>query len=229
MVRVIDIAKRPANQLRSISRHRWAAGYIENESRGVLMITDLVPRAKVKKQEYMQSDGLATLLLPPAHIMHAHARELEAVMSEEDKKGTEQVCNVIAAEVSKAFEVKSPTVSILGVRPHRTDDGVCIYQKFGDYDLETSRIRLWMRTAMQKKVTSYGALLNTLCHELCHHLDVVTLGFPNTPHTRGFFERTAILYHHIKDTPRKPLVWIKQNDGTYRFDWAKIMSGRRTG
>src|SRR5262249_46774027 len=162
--------------------------------------------------EYMQSDTLATIILPPAHVLQAHAHNLEVAMSNEDKKAIEKVCNVIAETVSDSFEVAPPKVNILGVRPHRVSEGVCVYQKFGDYDLNSSVIRLWMRTAVQKKVTSFGALLNTLCHELCHHLDVVKLGFPNTPHTRGFFERNALLYHHIKNTPRRPLVWIKQSD-----------------
>jgi hypothetical protein len=191
------------------------------------MLTDSIPRAKGKKDEYIKSDNLVTLVLPPGQVLQAYARDLEASMLGEDKKEVEKLCNIIAKGVSQSFEVQTPVVKVLGVRPHRVSAGVCIYEKFGDYDLESSLIRLWMRTARQKKVTSFGTLLNTLCHELCHHLDVVKLGFPNTPHTRGFFERTAILYHHIKDTPRRPLVWIRQSDGTFRFDWAKIMSTSR--
>ncbi len=42
-------------------------------------------------------------------------------------------------------------------------------------------IRLWMRTAVRKEVTSFGTFLNTLCHEFCHHLDFHRFGFP----TRG--------------------------------------------
>jgi hypothetical protein len=188
------------------------------------MITDSVPRGKTKKQEYILSDALRTLELPSAVTLQAHARLLEAAMAGENQKEIERACNAISATVSEAFGVSTPLVSVLGVRPHRVSEGVCVYQKFGDYDLHSSRIRLWMRTARLKKVTSFGALLNTLCHELCHHLDVVQLGFPNTPHTRGFFERTALLYHHTKNTPLRPLVWVKQSDGTFRFDWARMMS-----
>ncbi|PWU01080.1 MAG: hypothetical protein C5B53_03325 [Candidatus Melainabacteria bacterium] len=188
------------------------------------MITDSIPRAKTKKQEYLLSDALRTIKPNLPRTLLAHGRLLETVMASENPKEIELVCNLIAAEVSNAFGIEAPTVKVLGVRPHRVDDGVCIYQKFGDYDLQTGQIRLWMRTARLKKVTSFGALLNTLCHELCHHLDVVELGFSNTPHTRGFFERTALIYHHIKDTPLRPLIWIKQSDGTFRFDWGRMMS-----
>jgi len=192
------------------------------------MITDSIPRAKVKKQEYMLSDALRTIQPQLPRTLLAHGRLLETVMAGENQREIERTCNLIAAEISNAFGIETPPVKVLGVRPHRVDDGVCIYQKFGDYDLQTRQIRLWMRTARLKKVTSFGALLNTLCHELCHHLDVVELGFSTTPHTRGFFERTALLYHHIKDTPIRPLIWIKQSDGTFRFDWGRMMSSGNT-
>jgi len=175
----------------------------------------------------MLSDALRTLKLPPPQALQAYAQRLEAAMAQESQLETERACHAIAAEVSEAFGVATPPLSLLGVRPHRVSEGVCVYQKFGDYDLRTSHIRLWMRTARLKKVTSFGALLNTLCHELCHHLDVVELGFPNTLHTRGFFERTALLYHHIRNTPVRPVVWLEQSDGTFRFNWAKMMSPRR--
>ncbi|MBI4533510.1 MAG: hypothetical protein HY711_06140 [Candidatus Melainabacteria bacterium] len=62
-----------------------------------------------------------------------------------------------------------------------------------------------------------------LCHEFCHHLDVVWLGFPNTFHTRGLYERAALLYHHIRSTPFRPLIWVEQPNGTFRLNWAKTM------
>ena len=42
---------------------------------------------------------------------------------------------------------------------------------FGDYNPETMLIRVWMRTAVRKEITSFGTFLSTLCHEFCHHLD----------------------------------------------------------
>lgn len=193
------------------------------------MITDTIPRSKIKKQEYLASDSLRTLILPMPEILQSQAQLLEEALANESQIEVEQSCNAIAEQLSKTLGVATPPVSILGVRPHRTSEGVCVYQKFGDYDIGTSEIRLWMRTARVKKVTSFGALLNTLCHEFCHHLDVVQLGFPNTPHTRGFFERTALLYHQAKNTPMRPLVWVKQSDGTFQIDWAKMMGAAKTG
>ena len=59
-------------------------------------------------------------------------------------------------------------------------------------------IRVWMRTAVRKQVTSFGTFLSTLCHEFGHHLDFERFGFQDSPHTRGFYERAAVLYHHAR-------------------------------
>ena len=67
-------------------------------------------------------------------------------------------------------------------------------------------IRLWMRTAVRKEVTSFGTFLNTLCHEFCHHLDFHRFRFSDSWHTRGFYERTAALYHHARGNAAEAIV-----------------------
>ena len=78
---------------------------------------------------------------------------------------------------------------------------------FGDYSPETMLIRVWMRTAVRKEITSFGTFLSTLCHEFCHHLDYQKFEFHDSWHTRGFYERTAALYHHAGGTaPKRPVL-----------------------
>jgi len=57
---------------------------------------------------------------------------------------------------------------------------------FGDYDPESKIIRVWLRTAVLKHITSFGTFLSTVCHEFCHHMDFELFGFPDSWHTRGF-------------------------------------------
>jgi hypothetical protein len=78
---------------------------------------------------------------------------------------------------------------VLATRPLRVQEVGWATELFGDYHHDNKLIRVWMRTAVQKHVTSFGTFLSTLCHEFCHHLDRERLGFPHTPHTRGFYER----------------------------------------
>jgi len=96
---------------------------------------------------------------------------------------------------------------------------------FGDYNPETILIRVWMRTAVRKQVTSFGTFLSTLCHEFCHHLDYQQFRFHNSWHTRGFYERTAALYHHARGTPRKRLFWAAMPGGRWRIDWQRTNRG----
>ena len=96
---------------------------------------------------------------------------------------------------------------------------------FGDYAPETMLIRAWMRTAVRKEVTSFGTFLSTLCHEFCHLLDFHKFKFPNSWHTRGFYERTAALYHHARGTPSKRLFWVRMPGGRWRIDWPSTNRG----
>ncbi|MGA2170351.1 MAG: CsbD family protein [Terracidiphilus sp.] len=92
---------------------------------------------------------------------------------------------------------------------------------FGDYTPETMLIRVWMRTAVRKEITSFGTFLSTLCHEFCHHLDDQKFNFADSWHTRGFYERVAVLYHHAKGTPLKKLFWVPTSGGRWRIDWPR--------
>jgi len=188
------------------------------------MITDKLPRKSADKDEYSRSDTLLSLDLPPAEALRKMASRLEQAMKIEDKKAIQSACNDIAVTVCAFYRVPPPTVRVLGARPLE-ERGDRVDETFGDYTFETQRIRLWMRTAVQEKMTSFGTLLSTLCHEICHHLDVVHFGFEHTFHTRGFYERAGLLYHHVRGTPLRPLVWDRLNDGTLRINWPKTMRG----
>ena len=114
-----------------------------------------------------------------------------------------------------------PKVRVLAARPVRVFETGAT-ELFGDYDLLAASIRVWMRTAVQLRVTSFGTFISTLCHEFCHHLDLHLLNFPHTPHTRGFYLRTALLYHGSRGTPLRPLVWRPIPGGRWTVDWSRM-------
>src|SRR5215472_3094203 len=125
------------------------------------------------------------------------------------------------------YEVSMPQVRVLRARPIRVREGGWGTELFGDYHFDEKLIRVWMRTAIQKRVTSFGTFFATLCHEFCHHLDRAQLRFSQTPHTRGFFERAAVLYHHSRGTPLKPLYWAPMGRGRWRINWSRTNRGRK--
>jgi hypothetical protein len=157
--------------------------------------------------------------------LHASARSIEAAMASEDRKAVRLGCAVFLQKASEFYGVSAPPIRVLAVRPLRIREGGWGTELFGDYDPEAEVIRVWLRTAVLKHVTSFGTFLSTLCHEFCHHLDFELFGFHDSWHTRGFYERSAVLYHHARGTPRKRLVWIPMRHGRWRINWARTNRG----
>jgi hypothetical protein len=49
--------------------------------------------------------------------------------------------------------------------------------------------------------------------ELRHLPHFQKFGFSDSWHTRGFYERAAVLYHHARGTPPKRLFWVPVTRG----------------
>jgi len=146
-------------------------------------------------------------------------------MAAEDGKAVRLACMEFLNQASEFYNVISPPVRVLAARPIRVREGGWGMELFGDYDPNSKQIRVWLRTAVLKHVTSFGTFLITLCHEFCHHLDYELFGFHDSWHTRGFYERAALLYHHARGTPQKRLVWVPMGRGRWRINWARTNRG----
>jgi hypothetical protein len=190
--------------------------------------TDRPPRGSRARREFDESDALTSLAsLPDARDLQARARLLEEAMAAGDPRRVQAEAESILGLLARTYGVTRPKLRVLGSRPRAVWEGGHS-ELFGDYDFEEKRIRIWMRTAVLGKVTSYRGLLHTLLHEFCHHLDREKLGFLQTPHTRGFHARVDDLYHLALATPperRRPLVWIRMGNA-WRIDWSRLRSPR---
>jgi len=193
------------------------------------VITDPLPRQARKRDAHLRSDRITTLPLPPGESVQAATLALQQAMASGRLPPVRAVSAELLALLSRFYDVPAPGVRVLGVRPHVVTQGVCTYQLFGDYTPATQRIRIWLRTAIREQVSSPKAFLNTLLHEFCHHLDATRLGCPDSPHTRGFFQRIDHLYHLALATPpdrRRPLIWIKRGS-VWAIDWRRSTTRAR--
>jgi hypothetical protein len=145
---------------------------------------------------------------------------IESAMKAEQTVKVRKACAQFLKAASQSYGVPECTVRVLASRPLRVREQWST-ELFGDYAPDTKLIRVWMRTAVRKEVTSFGTFLSTLCHEFCHHLDFQKFGFADSWHTRGFYERAAVLYHYARGTPQKRLVWAPMSGGRWRIDWPK--------
>jgi hypothetical protein len=183
------------------------------------MLTDAPPR-RSNLADFQESDRITTLDLPEDACLPAVANSIESAMKSEQIVSVRRACAEFLKAASQFYRVPDCSVRVLAARPLRVSERSAT-ELFGDYDPETMLIRVWMRTAVRKEITSFGTFLSTLCHEFCHHLDYKKFGFADSWHTRGFYERAAVLYHHARGTPQKHLYWASISGGRWRIDWPR--------
>jgi hypothetical protein len=183
------------------------------------MLTDAPPR-KGNRVEFSESDRLKTLDLPRDGALTKIGQRLESAMKTDRIRDVRSACTAFLETASKFYEVPLCGLRVLAARPLRSREHGT-FELFGDYTPDSMLIRVWMRTAVRKEVTSFGTFLSTLCHEFCHHLDFKKFGFINSWHTRGFYERAGVLYHHARGTPFKKLFWVPVAGGRWRIDWQR--------
>ena len=181
------------------------------------MLTDAPPRKKNRKS-FEESDRLNTLRLPPDDTLRRIANAIEGAIKTGRVKEVLRVSREFLDATADFYQVKHCDLQVLAARPLRVRERSAT-ELFGDYNPNTILIRVWMKTAIRKEITSFGTFLATLCHEFCHHLDFQR--FPDSWHTRRFYERTALLYHHARGTPQKRLIWISIPGHRWRIDWQR--------
>jgi hypothetical protein len=189
------------------------------------MLTDRPPRKSRFLRAFLDSDRLGTLEVPACDSLRTLGNCLRLAMQDGKSTAVRQACAEFLAAASSFYRVEAPAVRVLAARPLRVRDGGWATELFGDYAPEAKLMRVWMRTAVRKQVTSFGTFLSTVCHEFCHHLDYQRFGFGESWHTRGFYERCAALYHHARGTPPKQLFWLQVSGGRWRIDWVRTNRG----
>src|SRR5262249_8343021 len=184
------------------------------------MITDRRPARDKLRREYDSSHHLEKIRAPASANLAPLLGALEAARDAAASKLMKNVCTRFLASLSAFYGIASPNVKLLGPRPHSTHEGRLAHELFGDYEIESAKIRLWTRTPMKRQWTSSKTILSTLCHEFMHHLDVTCLGFPNSFHTVGFYERTHRLYLAAIGHLYYPLKWRRVDfEGRQTIDW----------
>ena len=183
------------------------------------MFTDAPPRNQ-NRAEYLKSDRIKTLALPHNSALPNVAKDLEAAMKADNIRDVRKTCAEFLNIASHFYQVPNCSTRVLAARPLRVRERGT-FKLFNDYSPDTMLIRVWMRTAIRKEVTSFGTFVSTLCHEFCHHLDFTHFGFADSWHTRGFYERAAVLYHHARSTSVKRLFWVPLSGGRWRIDWQR--------
>jgi hypothetical protein len=139
------------------------------------MLTDAPPR-KANWAGFLESERIETLDLPQHGRLPAIAKSIESAMKSDKSADVRSACAEFLAIASEFYKVPACGVRVLASRPLRVREQWTT-EFFGDYNPENMLIRVWMRAAVRKEVTSFGTFVSTLCHEFCHHLDFQKFGF----------------------------------------------------
>ena len=126
------------------------------------MVTDSLPRTARLRDEYLRSDQMGGLRLPSDDRFLAAARRIEEALATEDTPPVRKECVAFLAAAGEFYGVSMPQVRVLRARPIRVREGGWGVELFGDYRFDEKLIRVWMRTAIQKRVTSFGTFFSTL-------------------------------------------------------------------
>lgn len=147
-----------------------------------------------QKRIYRQSDALTALELPGAAELRPLAGELETALRADSRRDVERICRELAHGICSRLGAPPVQVRVLAARPSG-DYG----ELHGLYDPAFSppRVTVWMRTAARRRVVAFKSFLRTLVHELLHHFDYELLGFEETFHTAGFFQRESSLTRQL--------------------------------
>lgn len=188
------------------------------------MLTDTPPR-KSSLVAFSESDRRRTIHLPEDGVLQEIAESIETAMESGATTNVRSACQDFLKTSSHFYRVPQCSIRVLSARPLRVRENWAS-ELFGDYAPDTMQIRVWMRTAIKREITSFGTFLSTLCHEFCHHLDFQEFKFTDSWHTRGFYERAAALYHHARGTAPKKLFWVPAPGSRWRIDWPR--TNRRT-
>ena len=111
-------------------------------------------------------------------------------------------------------------------QPHKLRGGKLAYKLYGVYYCDSAMIEIANLTSIRKQVVAGKTFLDTLIHELMHHIDRKFLRIPSTPHSPGFYARIEDLkakLMHMRGGDRaspQEAAWRRPQDLTRAFETA---------
>jgi hypothetical protein len=125
------------------------------------MITDPPPRNSLLTA-FQASDRMKTLDVPADDHLPRIAESIESAMKDQNTPRVRRACVEFLTTSAQFFKVSECSVRVLAARPLRVREQWTT-ELFGDYAPDSTSIRVWLRTAVRKEVTSFGTFLSTLC------------------------------------------------------------------
>jgi hypothetical protein len=147
------------------------------------------------KAIYRASDAIGEVSLGNAVRFAPVIAALRRALEQGDPRDVQEAASRLCLAIATVLRIEPLTVKVLARRPSNASG-----ELHGLYVREQGRpavIRVWYRTAQQRRVVAFRTFLRTLLHEVGHHLDFTMYRWPESFHTEGFFRRESSLVRQL--------------------------------
>ena len=149
---------------------------------------------------YRQSASVTEIELDQTDAAKQKTRLLQVALADGDRLRIQASAQALSDVILTQLGVCKLVVRVLAVRPSSARSE--LHGLYERTQRQPAVVRVWMRTAVHKRVVSFRTFLRTLVHELCHHLDYELYKLPDSFHTEGFFKRESSLVRQLLVTGR---------------------------
>ncbi len=145
--------------------------------------------------DFIRSNKIPALDYRPA----ARERELTRKLIASTSAGEREVLGQnLLDSICRSLKIPRVRLRVFEKRqPHKLRDGKLAYKLFGVYYCDSAIIEIANLTSIRKQTVAGKTFLDTLIHELMHHVDRKFLRIPSTPHSYGFYARIADLKNKL--------------------------------
>jgi hypothetical protein len=147
------------------------------------------------KAIYRKSDALTDLRVPAPGELREAIEAIRAGLAADERAAVQRASRALVGGLTGQLEVEPVDVRVLARRPSNATGE--LHGLYESEEGEVAVIRVWMRTAAQKKPVRFRTFVRTLLHEVCHHLDYSLYGLADSFHTEGFFKRESAMARQL--------------------------------
>ena len=137
--------------------------------------------------DFIRSNKFPALEYQPA----AEERELTGrLIASTNADEREALGQKLLDNICRSLKIPRARLRVFEERqPHKLRGGKLAYKLYGVYHCENAVIEIANLTSIREQVVAGKTFLDTLIHELMHHIDRKFLRIPSTPHSPGFYAR----------------------------------------
>ena len=137
--------------------------------------------------DFIRSNKFPALEYRPASQERELTRKLIASTSAREREALGQK---LLDEICRSLKISRARLRVFEERqPHKLRGGKLAYKLYGVYRCDSAVIEIANLTSIRKQVVAGKTFLDTLIHELMHHIDRKFLLIASTPHSPGFYAR----------------------------------------